>query len=380
MNLIKNNIGRIGFICLNALVSKDECSVHQVFYHSFGFKQMERGPPVRGVPPLESTLARLSHLVLDPRLPEDFREEVLNRVRIFYCELQDLAQQFVVQSSSPVAAGERAQPPESGGSLREERSRPSLPGRKQEKEHQKEEAKEKEHKKFKSAKQVSEKEAPPSITPANHDTKDKTSKEACHENKRKEKAASEESGERNRERRETPGKEKKAKERSSSEESEVGLSKVDVKEEPASDCEGEEVDYSAGEAREDSEEPKVSRSRSHRRDHKRERKTRSRSHRTRARSSGKNRREPQGRRRSREAEPCLAVKERGRSAHARGQQRPAEPEGPPPGIFVRPDRGRSPKNKGVQKRLRNQDIRWYGWDPWRKEHRQRHFGRPRHGR
>ena len=144
---------------------------------------MERGPPVRGASPLESTLARLSHLVLDPRLPGDFREEVLNRVRTFYCELQDLAQQ----------------PPERGGRLREERSRPSDPGRKQEREHQKGIAEGKEHKKSKSAtrkstrtekeeeKQDSDKEASPSITPTSHDTKGITSKVVCREKKRKEK-------------------------------------------------------------------------------------------------------------------------------------------------------------------------------------------------
>ena len=32
-------------LCLNALVSKDECSVHQVFYHSFGFKPLPRFTP-----------------------------------------------------------------------------------------------------------------------------------------------------------------------------------------------------------------------------------------------------------------------------------------------------------------------------------------------
>ena len=102
-------------------------------------------------------------------------------------------------------------------------------------------------------------------------------------------------------------------------------------------------------------------------------------------SSGRRRRSRSRRRRSSRAS-------RSRPAIGRehkDSRRPAEPSrpptlvyswgppGPPPGIFQTPYFER--RSKGVNRRLRNWDIRQYGTDPARKDARVQHFGTPYRG-
>lgn len=59
---------------------------------------------------LRQTLTRLSSLVLDPSQTADFRSEALSKLRIFYCELQDLCGgSSKDRAPLPVAAGKGAE-------------------------------------------------------------------------------------------------------------------------------------------------------------------------------------------------------------------------------------------------------------------------------